>query len=671
MRDDSGMSAIDYAILLNRIEALDILLNKCEYSLEDYFKILTMSVYSRKIKTFEFIIKFLLKKSFLEKFTYEFIFKILEKIIIIHQFEKYHILIQALKDIKGKQDYDLTELEQNIDLLILSAMSLKIFKLNWEKSQIGSSKEFCFIFHQRDENAEIDYDDFEDEIREKIINNVKNNENMYNKANKICESQNETYNNVINNSNINNSSKFNNLQECNTMKNDLKSSSKLSTKEEININHENETIIRFEEYLEINIKDLVNLKVIQLKKFMNNFENYRKLEGEIEIPVIESDFNAGPKKEIFSQKFLKLLFIRENYDSLRLIFKELEKISILINFKLDELIEKDFTNELDSDPERDNCNLVLIKDNVNHTNNNDKVKLNYDYLDRIKNINIKAFISDILFESQITMKQKSFEFIYSLNKRKKEDNYYEYWKKSLDNFNNHNILSFFIKSIFNNYSEANKNENNILTDLLNSKILSLLLFFKLKNEKNILHLIFPKTNTYDVLNEILLCIKANFPKSIKNLISMINSIDNNNLTPIDIAIKKKNYEMVEVYTKILNDFLINNSFVTINKDSKEEINTNNSIKNLIDINNCDDNILYKIVSYSIKDEGFVTIPEDYKIYIKNNRFNIETSIKNINTKLNAQINSETSAKNNLQFSKSGLNSNQYLIKEGNKFLKFF
>ena len=129
------MSAIDYAVLINRIECIEILLNKYIYSIEEYINILYMGVYSKNKKTFEFVLYWLIKKQIFLNFSFEDIYKIAEKLIIIHQYENYLLLISSMNELNGKGlKIELLDVEEDINLLILSFFSLKVYKTKLEKN---------------------------------------------------------------------------------------------------------------------------------------------------------------------------------------------------------------------------------------------------------------------------------------------------------------------------------------------------------------------------------------------------------------------------------------------------------------------------------------------------------------------------------------------------------
>ncbi len=663
------MSAIDYTILLNRIEALDLLLQKQTFIIEEYYNIIIMSLFSRKIITFEFIIKFLKEKKILEKFSLENLYTISEKAIIIHQYDKFLKLFSSLKEIEENLLFDFKILENNLDLLILGVLSLKIYEANKEKTILSSSREFSLLSRSHDENGERDYDDIEDEIREKILNNLKNNENLYNNPDTKIGNSNMNEKDLLKNKcNYGNSNaihfmKLHNFSTCLNSDNFNKDDNVSSENDRsLNLNNETEKILKFEEYLDNVTKVLIENTFLGLIDFKKTMEDKFVEEIHKEKNVINFNMDNALFKDCLSQKFIKLLIYLKAYEALKSLFNTLSDIANLLSLNIDNLIKESILNE-EIENEKDTNSENTIIDSFDRIFNIAK------FNEFTKDTRIRAFICSISFNSKLNIPYENFSYIYSLNKRKKEDNYYENWKRHLNNFNNNNALSFCLKNIFKQENSNNENEKSILMNLLNTKILSILIFCRLENKKNIFHLIFPKSNTFEILDIILKDIKKNFPNNLKKIISMLNSTDNKNLTPIDIAIKKKNYDMVEIYTKIINDFLIESEFDNRDNDITEEIKSFKLFKNFIDLNDYKENILYKIINYKIRDDCTIVIPEDYKSYLRDYCLILEDNIKFVNE----GINSLTCDASQQNFSGGGYNEQirDFSVKEKSKLIFVF
>lgn len=620
------MSAIDYAALLNRIEVLDILLNSCSYSLKEYFDILFMSIYARKIVTFEFVLKFLVDRNILAQFALAEILAILEKMIILHQYEKYLIICEKLAQMENQLAFKIADIGLNVDLMILSYLSLKIYNINKEKSEINCSKDIYLISKSNSQGtcgnsqAQRDYDDVEDEIREKIINDLKS----LNIIKSLDDEEppevksNNSNARIKKNNEHSNAIKFIQLQNF---------SDKSACAQGIDQGNQRNSQEVFETNLRNNVIKYYDLIIQQLK-------NYK-------IQNVESHLDDV----IIPHKFIKLLLYMNIHSPLKTILILLTDLIKGFNLDLSELIE-----EINFSDKSLNSNYIPTS---------------FLNLEKINLKPLKIFLENLLCCSDIILENSKFDFKYSINKKKKEDNYYANWKKYINSFNNHNALSLSLKSFIRKTYKIDSNDEShmhsyniddsddkIFQALLNSNIYSLYLFTKLKNNKNFLHLIFPKLNSNEVFNIILTHIKNNYPRNIKNIISMINDVDHNNLTPIDIAIKKRNYDMIEVYTKIINEFLNINYFLRKDNTNETENNTLHNYhiteKNQPNISNrYSENIIYKIVDVKVNDETKLSIPENYKSYLNNIYHAYELLDKSFSKKNFAFIHStENKQKNN-------------------------
>jgi hypothetical protein len=712
------MSAIEYSVIMSRTNIIEILLDNCKFTKEIYYQIFLMSIYCKKFLSFCKLLEIYDEKNIIDKFNYEEIYIVIIKILIIHQYDKFLKLMEFL-DLRKNKDknkdsfkFDFEKLENDVDILLISYLSLYIYKENSQKFKADKDnyeKEYSVLSRQFDEDGEKDFDEYEDEIREKIIMNANFDKSKifnYEQAVSIVKKQRD-------NINININVDFNKNEDCNT---DSNSSSYNGNLNKYILDFEDfieNKLFKFNEKINIILDEILEMEIINDIDDNNNDndnnyidnhsynKNYHEIYKDKLLNFMDVNF-------LITHKYIKLLFKINKFNEMNILFSKLKKIfdkfSIncydIENFIGSEEIEKNSGSENDYYIEEfninsnENYNENKLKDNKTNKNNH------------INNINhknpkklIKKLIEEILSNknSNIFLSKDLFNYSFSINKRKKNDNYFDKWQKPLHNFNNNNILSLCIKELKsenenNNYNNKDKNNNTFtfinLKEILSSKIFSIFLFKKIKNKRNILHLIFSlPILAKQILVELLNFIKINYnnTKFYQNLFRMLNEIDYKNLTPIDLTIKKKNYIMVEIYTKILNDFLMENYFSKdlslisgLNKIELEHENSNenksNTSSNFYDIDNSNnktmifsnfnfkkEEILYKVITIDIEVlNEIIEIPFDFKEnFIKKNYLTLEESLKKINDTVNVYINLNL----NLTFSDDNNSKQRQLINE--------
>lgn len=78
-----------------------------------------------------------------------------------------------------------------------------------------------------------------------------------------------------------------------------------------------------------------------------------------------------------------------------------------------------------------------------------------------------------------------------------------------------------------------------------------LVFERLPFHRNILHVLFTGDHV-DKFKQLLHIVSHHFPDRVGDLVAMLDETDESLLTPLDVLIKHKLYDHVEVYTKLIN-----------------------------------------------------------------------------------------------------------------------
>jgi hypothetical protein len=671
IKDIFNMSAIEYSVIMSRTNIIEILLNNCKFSKEVYYKIFETSIYSKKFLCFYKLLEIYDNKNIIDNFTYEEIYLVLMKMLIIHQFDKFMKLMEYLalrkKNDKDNFKFDLEKLENDIDILLISYLSFNIYKDNSQKFKAdkeNNNKEYTVLTRQFDEDGEKDFDEYEDEIREKIIMNANFNKSKifnYEQAVNIVKKERDNIN-INNNNNI---LKINGncyIDSNNNSNNGNFNNNLLEFEEFI----ENK-LLRFNEKINLILDDILEVNIIKeniIYEIDNNNKTYQEILKEKLYKFTDIDL-------LITHKYIKLLFKMNKFKEMNIIFLKFGKIFDKFSINYNDIISFiDLDIEKNSRNDFDNCEELKLYKNSNNNDNNNENENNNNNNNENNPLNlIRKLIKEILSNknSNIYILKELFNYSFSINKRKKNDNYFDKWEKPLYNFNNNNILSLCIKELKNENNYTDTNNNNLfilLIEILNSKIFSIFLFEKIKNKRNILHLIFSLPFlAKKLLTELLNFIKKNFnyEKFYQNLFKMLNEIDYKNLTPIDLTIKKKNYELVEIYTKILNDFLMENyfskNFALVSNQNTNINNTNSLI--FSDFIFRKEEILYKVITINIEVlNETIEIPNDFKgNFLKKKFLFLEESLKKINDIINVYINL------NLNLTFSDDNNKRILINE--------
>jgi ankyrin repeat protein len=165
-------------------------------------------------------------------------------------------------------------------------------------------------------------------------------------------------------------------------------------------------------------------------------------------------------------------------------------------------------------------------------------------IDEIKEIISKC--EDFIFvEDKILINLENYKKFKISQKRKKTRNVFYQWKDILNTINCNNAISLALS----------KPDEIYFDFILSIKHFHKNLFEKLSDNKNLLHLLFANQNLAR-FKKALNFVEEHFTNKIDLIIHMLDEHDDDLLTPLDILIKHKFFEMVQVYTDFINQLRI-------------------------------------------------------------------------------------------------------------------
>jgi hypothetical protein len=142
----------------------------------------------------------------------------------------------------------------------------------------------------------------------------------------------------------------------------------------------------------------------------------------------------------------------------------------------------------------------------------------------------------------IIYNKQDFQYFEFKRKRKLSKDINDQWE-SLKILKNHNILTLSIINIKDIYFYEILTFNSV-KHLIFQKLLDL-------GNKNILHILFT-SHRMERFKHIIEIISSEYKNEVEKFIEMIDEADEDLLTPLDLLIKHKFYEQVEIYTELIN-----------------------------------------------------------------------------------------------------------------------
>jgi ankyrin repeat protein len=191
---------------------------------------------------------------------------------------------------------------------------------------------------------------------------------------------------------------------------------------------------------------------------------------------------------------------------------------------------------------------------------------------------------DNFLDDSIKIEKKYFEYIIVDKKRNIEKNAYkEEWESLLIEISENNLLTLSVL----------KTDDFFFSIIIHYKFTQNFFFKKNSKDQNILHVLFQFDNIKR-FESILSIIEKHYPNMIHLIIEMLDNLDENGLTPLDIIMKNKLFDLVEKYTNVLN---------LLREKHKINVVSHN-------------HTFYKIFDYElIQEQELVNLPIEYKNHI--------------------------------------------------------
>lgn len=217
---------------------------------------------------------------------------------------------------------------------------------------------------------------------------------------------------------------------------------------------------------------------------------------------------------------------------------------------------------------------------------------------------------DNFLDDSINVEKKRFGYIIVDKKRNIEKNTYsEEWESLLNEISGNNLLTLSLL----------KTDDFFFEKLIHFKFTQKFFFKKISHDQNILHVLF-QFDSIKRFENILCIIEKRYPNMIHFLIEMLDNLDHNGLTPLDIIMKNKLFDLVEKYTNILN---------TLREKHQINVSSHN-------------HTFYKIFDFElIQEQELINLPSQYKNHIDDGlketnsllkKFTLEKDIKNLDRK---------------------------------------
>lgn len=207
-----------------------------------------------------------------------------------------------------------------------------------------------------------------------------------------------------------------------------------------------------------------------------------------------------------------------------------------------------------------------------------------------------------LIDDKILINEENYSYIKLCKKKiNHKNNYLKVWDPLIKELIYHNILSM---------SLTKQHQEVFFNTLIIIPIVHKFIFTKFSDNKNILHWLFQQNNL-EKLNIILQITEKHHKNRIHEVVEMVEEPDMNLLTPLDIIMKNKLFDMVEKYTKVLNDFR-----------EKHESDMCQKFKS--------SGIVYKVYDFEIFQGPLIALEPEYKNFIDNRLKLASTLLKKVN-----------------------------------------
>jgi ankyrin repeat protein len=274
--------------------------------------------------------------------------------------------------------------------------------------------------------------------------------------------------------------------------------------------------------------------------------------------------------------------------------------------------KEDSKEEKDDKDDKDEEEELVVKESTKESSNkfleNSKGLIDM-YLQRLKeNKHVsETFLKTLIFQEKFDIIKAIFEHVHpdeaiyvndeiKINmdnytkfkisrKRKKTRNVFVHWgwKEVIDTINHNNVLSISLTIPVDTYIDW----------FVGIKHFQKYLFTKLSDNRNLLHMLFVSGNTHRFLKVIKL-VEGHYPNQIDLIIHMLDEHDNHSLTPLDLLMKHKLFEMVQTYTEYINQLRVKHNIPIQHKKD----------------------IVYKVQDFFIREENEIITPVEYKEYFE-------------------------------------------------------